>query len=415
MKRFIVVMVLLLALPAAAWAQEFSNAELYQMIKKMERKFDEAIEQTNKALVEAEKAKEEAAIARDEAVRAKEEVALAKEETERVKEELAQIKAASAPATASATVPAEPLIREVESVPGLGASFEVVYMRPSRSNLDYVIKDSVNNGQVQGSFEKIEPDYTGGGKLGLSYDFGSGTAISSQYMMLNSRDSDSSVAPPGGALWGTWLHPNSIIDDNNVTSAKMRYDFDMDVFDLSAYKMFDVGSDLGVRIEAGLRYANTTQDINITYAQDPANLSADIYNKNDFSGWGPRVGLGLDWGVGQGFNLFSSLAGSVLVGDFDLSLRQIDDNNGVITTRADIEDKEKNRVVPVLEMRAGIGYAYQLDNGMLVGAKVGYEWQNWFNMVTAQRFMDDVDPQLMYTDTTDISIDGFFLEGFINF
>jgi len=64
MKRLVVVMVLLVALPAAAWAQELSNAELYQMIKKMERKFDQAIDQTNRALAEAQQAKEEAALAK---------------------------------------------------------------------------------------------------------------------------------------------------------------------------------------------------------------------------------------------------------------------------------------------------------------------------------------------------------------
>ena len=79
MKRGVVVLVLLVALPAAAWAQEFSNAELYQMIKKMEIKFDAAIEQTNRAMAEAEKAKAEAALAKEEAARAKAEVALAKE------------------------------------------------------------------------------------------------------------------------------------------------------------------------------------------------------------------------------------------------------------------------------------------------------------------------------------------------
>jgi len=90
-KRGIVILLLLVALPAAAWPQEFSNAELYQMIKKMERKFDQAIEQTNRAMAEAEKAKAEAALAKEEAAAAKAEVALAKEETARVQEELAQI------------------------------------------------------------------------------------------------------------------------------------------------------------------------------------------------------------------------------------------------------------------------------------------------------------------------------------
>ena len=299
-----------------------------------------------------------------------------------------------------------------ETTEGLGASYEVLYMRPSRSNLDYVISDANTDTRPEGRFEKVEPDYSGGGRLGLSYNLGSGTAVYGQYTLLNTRDSDSSVAPPGGSLWGTWLHANALIDDNDVTSAKMSYDFDHDVFDLGVKKWMDVGSDLGMQIEAGLRYANMTQDIDILYQNETAGSTADISNKNDFSGWGPRVGLGLDWRVGKDFNLFSSVAGSILVGDFDISLSEVD--NGT-TTIYNVEDSEDNRVVPVLEMRAGVEYAHQLENGMFVGAKVGYEWQNWFNMVTAQRFMDDVDAQLMYTDTTDVSIDGFFLEGFVNF
>jgi hypothetical protein len=351
MKRGIVVLFLLVAMPAAAWAQEFSNAELYQMIRKMERKFDAAIEQTNKALAEAEKAKEEAAIARDEAARAKAEVALAKEETARVRDELAQLKTAPAPATTLAGVPAASVVQVPETTEGLGASFEVLYMRPSRSNLDYAISDADTDLQPEGRFEKVEPDYSNGGRFGLSYNFGSGTAVYGQYTMLDTRDSDSALPPTGGSLWGTWLHPNALIDDNDVTSAKMTYDFDHDVFDLGIRKWMEVGSDLGMQIEAGLRYANMKQNIDIQYQNENLGSTADIRNKNDFSGWGPRLGLGLDWHVGRGVNLFSSVAGSLLVGDFDLSLSEIDNGSIVISS---VEDSEDNRVVPVLEMRTGI-------------------------------------------------------------
>jgi hypothetical protein len=194
MKRGIVVLLLLVALPAAAGAQEFSNAELYQMIKKMESKFDQAIEQTNRAMAEAEKAKEEAALAKEEAARAKAEVALAKEETARVRDELAQLKASPAPVVTLAQVPEAPVVQVPETSEGLGASFEVLYLRPSRSNLDYAISDADADLQPEGPFEKVEPDYSGGGRFGLSYNFGSGTAVYGQYTMLNTRDSDSTSA-----------------------------------------------------------------------------------------------------------------------------------------------------------------------------------------------------------------------------
>ena len=406
MKKMMAVMTFLMILPAAAWAQEPSNTELYQMIKAMEQKFNEALDQTNQALAEAQKAKEEAAVAKQEAASAREEAA-------RAKAELAQLKAAAAPA--------QPLIREAESVPGLGASLEVVYLRPSRSDLDYVIVDTNRTGNVRGSYKEVEPDYSAGARMGLSYDFGTGTAIRAQYLTLDTSDNSSAEKEVGvNDLWGTWLHANAIIDDNDVTSARMSYDFDLDVFDLSARKKLDMGSDLGLGIEAGLRYARIDQKIEVNYRQDvtsTANRRADIYNTNNFSGWGPRVGVDADWRMGKGFSLFGGLAGSLLIGEFSLSQQEYDYSVGATTptVRVDVENKERNRVVPVVEMRAGLGYAYQLENGMSIGAKAGYEWQNWFNMVTATRYMDDVDSQLMYTDTTDIALDGFFLEGFINF
>jgi hypothetical protein len=392
-KRWIVVLSLVVALPAVAWAQAPSNEELYQMIKEMERKLDKAIDEANKAKAEADKAKEEAA-------RAKEEAAKAKEELARIKE------------TPAAAVPAESLVRVPETKPGISASAEVVYLRPSRSNLDFVIRDPDNDLLPEGRVGEVEPDYGWGGRFGLSYDFGSGTDISARVLWIKTHDSESAARPAGGALWGTWLHPNAVIDDDDVTSAKAGYDFEHYVVDLGVGQWVDIGKHLGLRIDAGLRYANMAQDIDITYRQDPLGRRVDIANENDFSGWGGRIGLGLDWRVGWGFNVFSSVAGSVLVGDFDLELSEVD--NGTIT-RANIDETIHTRVVPVIETQVGIGYTYRLRNGWSIGARAGYEWQNWFNMVTAQRFSDDVDPQLMYTDTTDIGLDGFFFKAFMTF
>jgi hypothetical protein len=66
MKRCIVVMLLVVALPVFAWAQAPSNEELFQMVKELERKLDASIK-------EAAAAKEEAAAAKEEARKIKEE------------------------------------------------------------------------------------------------------------------------------------------------------------------------------------------------------------------------------------------------------------------------------------------------------------------------------------------------------
>jgi hypothetical protein len=253
----------------------------------------------------------------------------------------------------------------------------------------------------------------------VSYGFGSGTDIGAQFTWIRTQDSDSAVRPPGGALWGIWLHPNATIDDDDVTSAYESYDFEHYVVDVGVGQSLDIGKHFGLRIGAGLRYANMAQDIKIGYRQDVAAgfRYCHITNENVFEGWGGRVGLGLDWQVGWGFNIFSSVAGSVLVGDFALDFMEHDWPVGAIigTRRVDIDQHINTRVVPVIETQVGIGYEYRLGNDWTIGAQAGYEWQNWFNMVTATRFSDDVDNQIMAIDTTDIGLDGFFFKAFMTF
>lgn len=405
MRKIIVAVLAVAILPGMAWAQEPSIEELYQMIKKMERKYDAAIKETSQALAEA---KAEAAKAKEEAVKAK--------------AELARLKAEPRPAATPMQAEATPLIKTPETNPGFKASAEVLYMRPSRGDLDYVVKDNAQTGpdHIQGTVDEIEPDYQPGARFSLGYDLGSGTEIGMRFTGLKSHDSETAESSSGTDLWGLWLHPDSIIDDNDVDVAKARYDFEHYAIDLNARQTLNIGRYLGLSLEGGLRYASMNQDFDIAYRQiftTESHRDATISSENHFSGWGPRLGVGLDWRVGYGFNVFSSVAGSVLMGDFDLSYREEDLSAGATTTTTRVNMKQgiHNRIIPVVEMKLGVGYARKLKNGWTLGANAGYEWQNWFNMVTAHRFSDDVDAQIMDTDTTDISLDGFFFEGFIHF
>lgn len=308
-----------------------------------------------------------------------------------------------------------------KSKPGPTASVGMVYMRPSRDNLDYVVVDTARTGNIRGAYEAVDPGYDAGVRLNFSYDFGSGVDIGAQYTNLSTSDSSSMRSKTGTRdLWGIWLHPNSTIDDNDVNIASASYDLDYDVFDFTAGKRFGIGKNLGLRLDAGLRYASINQGMDIYY-EDTMGAgvlpkTADITYRNTFSGLGPKVGVGADWQAGNGFTLFGSMSGSLLIGDFDLSLKQIDTNAGSNTkiTRVDI-DASEDRVVPVVEMLAGVEYSHKLNNGALVGAQFGYEWQNWFNMATVRQYTDDVDNQLSNTDTTDLGFDGFFLKGYIKY
>lgn len=394
MKKCFVIILFLIILPSLAQAEERSNAELYQMIKKMEQKLDAAISETAVAKYEAKKAKEEAANAR---------------------KELARIKKASATEPANTFVSKPSDNQALRGKPGIVASIETLYMQPSRSNLDFVIIDPDTDSLPKGSTKSVELGYDLGTRFNLTYTTDTSIDIGATLTKFKTRDSASAEKLTGGSLWGICLHPDSYVEDDDSTSATASYDLDYSVMDLGIGKSIDIDKNFSLHVNAGLRQASIKQIQNICYIDSGTSKSANIIDKNDFRGWGGRLGLDLDWRLGKGFSIFSSVNGSILKGDFDLSYSQIDNNSGSINTIVDITKNIDNQVIPVLELRAGIGYEYRLKTTWSVGIQAGYEWQNWFNMVYAQRFSDDVNEQLMHTDTTDIGLSGFFIKGFIKF
>ncbi len=394
--------------PSVVPAQEMSNAELYKLLTAMGKKLDAAVARIDKVEAEASKAKAEAAVAKAEAATAKRELAL--------------VRAEQSLAPESRGESGTGLAQRNRTKPGATASLGMVYMRPSRDNLDYVVVDTAQTGNIRGTYESVDLGYEPGVRLNVGYDFGNGVDIGAQYtgITFNETDSTSLANAATADLWGTWLHPNAIIDDNDVTDAKASYNLDYDVFDFVAGKSFGSQHDLNFRVDAGLRYAHINQGLDINYVQDIGgglNRRSNIESSNSFHGFGPKVGLGVNWPAGNGFSFFGSMSGSVLVGDFDLKLREHDWQVGAVngTRRVDIDATYENRVIPVVEMLAGVGYSRELNNGMLVGGQFGYEWQNWYNMTTVRQFTDDVDSQLANTDTTDLGFDGFFLKGYIKY
>jgi len=376
-----VVVLLLTVLPAMVWAQAPSNEELYQMIEKMERKLEAAIDEANKA-----------------------------------KEELARIK--GGPAAAPETAPAETLVRVPETKAGMEVSVEALYMRPSRSNLDFVVQDPYRTGNIRGNYVSVEPDYDWGVRAALNYNFGSGADIGVKFTQLDAEERKS-ISRGDSDLWGTWLHPNAVIDDNDVTDATANYDFEYGVIDFGVGQWVNAGKHLGLRFEAGLRHAEIGQELDIRYIQQVTPVLSrrvNVDQTNDFSGWGPRLGLGLDWKIARGFSIFGSVAGSFLMGDLDMTLKEDDWQVAAVnaTRRVEVKETIDCHTVPVIEARAGIGYAFQ-KNSRIYGATMGYEWQNWFNMVAVKRGADDVDSQLMDSDMADLGLYGFFLEGFVSF
>lgn len=395
MKIFKISIFVWILMPALVLAVEPTNAELYEMFKQLEHKLDVAISEGNKAKAEA---------------------ALAKKEAASAKAELARLKKGYTTQPTVATIKSTTVAASKKAI---GIHIEPLMLRPSQDGLAYALLDVDSDNYPEGDYSSINPNYEAGLRFGMRYEIDSTKDIFAGLTTLKAKQNGYVSTEISNNLWGLLLHPNSIIDDSDVDEASAAYDLDYVVFDLGMAKRFQLSEDLGARLQGGLRYAKIDQTFDASYIQHVTSDDdriADVHMGNKFKGFGPRIGLDMDWNIGQGFNLFSSVTGSLLAGDFKLTAQEIDSNTGGTPyAQYDIVETDKHRMIPVVEMRVGLGYIYPINEDMLFATSLGYEWQNWSNMTSNRQFSDDVDAQLSGKETNDLSFDGFFFRSELKF
>lgn len=318
------------------------------------------------------------------------------------------------------TGPSSSVVKIPDEAGGWTAMAEVMFMRPSTSELDYAILDA-DDAKIVGPAEvlRVDTNYEPGFRIGVGYDLaGTGVDTKLVYTWLHTSFSDSVVEPSGFELFDTRTNRASG-DDNDrhrADEARAKFEFDYDVVDLEVGQTFQAGgSAVEIRLFGGLRYASIDQVLEAVYtggdfSQGSSDFTA-VTSSLDLNGIGPRIGVGGSWDLGSGFSLFGHTAGTLLVADFEGFLDQRR-NNQIIELNEDFEI----RVVPVAELSLGVGWVNQLSWALLT-LRGGYEVENWFNIVDHMRLPLAVwsNPNFDTSNTTDLSLDGFFFNANLEF
>lgn len=178
------------------------------------------------------------------------------------------------------------------------------------------------------------------------------------------------------------------LDDSNeamlANKSKAHLNLNLNLYDLECGKYFAFSDWMQWRPHIGLRYASIDQHYKI-HSQAPANegdgVDTDrLFMTNDYKGVGLRGGLDVKWDIGCGFNLFGSLAGSILWGTFDLKSyhnfqsTSTAETNFILKMTDHLHSAKANT-----DLALGLSWCYPLLCAQWMEFSLAYEYHLFFN------------------------------------
>jgi hypothetical protein len=202
------------------------------------------------------------------------------------------------------------------------------------------------------------------------------TEIGASFWMLEAQEEDSAARPIGeDVILPLLLHPSQLTcpgTTSTLARASAGIDFDRIAIDCKNYITWNC-----VQFDwlVGFGYGKLEQDLTAIYDENRVRVDSDLH------GYGLRLGAGAAkthrWISGY---LHGDL--TLLAANQSARFRSFDVFDG---KEADV-DQDLDRIVPILDLE--VGAAFNVTCCMTI--KVGYIYSIWWNVVTNQSFVEDV-------------------------
>jgi hypothetical protein len=230
------------------------------------------------------------------------------------------------------------------------------------------------------------------------YRFEAGWDAAFTYTYFQTGGSALVVAGPGQVLLPTMTRPGLT---DNATSADASASINYSVYDMVLGKRFAIDDHFAIRGFGGFRFAEINQRFNTLYNGLDANL-ATVSSPSRFSGFGPMIGGEAILSVWHGFHAYARASGGLISGTSHNT--QVEMNDGGATAYVNAK-YDVRKVVPVSTIAIGGGWQYRT-----VSIRAGYEITQWYGLGERTRFVDDVGQGKINPQSTNLSLEGLFLQ-----
>jgi hypothetical protein len=269
---------------------------------------------------------------------------------------------------------------------------------PFAQSFDGVGPLSVPRGQVA----MAQPDYAPGFRVGGAYAICENRWLVATFTWFHTATDSDTAAVPGTALRALLVFPNTLNSAADSLTASARYEFSLQMADVDYKCPLWSCDSCRVNWLVGARYAHLDQDLQATYS---ILGTTTVDSHITFDGGGVRGGFDGEYKVKCGAFGYAKGVVNLLAGHFAGNYEQRNIFTGLQAQTGVSED----RLVPILEFEAGVGWESPQGHVRLSG---GYSVSSWFNTLTTPSLVQGVQ-NVNYTTNGNNFRDNLTFEGFV--
>lgn len=289
---------------------------------------------------------------------------------------------------------------------GVCFSADLLYWKANEDGLEYGTK--MVAGPLIGVSSKTKTklldlnfEWNAGFRLGLGYEFNhfDHWALGLKWTRMRSQAHGHAhakgiegQATAVNTIIPTWV--NLVFELRaGASSAQTSWHLDYDTLDLDLARSYLASNKLALTPFVGVRAAWINQRYLAKYnsvfllseGAEPFKRKVTFEGKNDFSSFGLRAGSGLVWNLSNNWNIFGNLSGSLLYGQFNVSMKNKNDQGlgeGAIPPMPlDFTAREEFwRIRLNFEESLGIGWGMFFKHQKYhIGVNAAYEMSQWLS------------------------------------